>query len=124
MKTPRQTSDVRSRQADRLTARPGAARAVRGRGAICLLTAGVVALVAGHLAAQVYDRPLTEQDVERVAPLLRAEKAGAARLARQAGDRDALAGVRAKARQEAVGAIAAGILATGGVLLELCERKK
>jgi hypothetical protein len=108
VKTPRQTSDVRSRQADRLTARPGAARAVRGRGAICLLTAGVVALVAGHLAAQVYDRPLTEQDVERVAPLLRAEKAGAARLARQAGDRDALAGVRAKARQEAVGAIAAG----------------
>ncbi len=69
-----------------------------------------IALLIGvaPLPAQVYDRPLTEQDLQRLAPVMRAEKAGIARVARQRAERDALEQKRAVARKQAVSEIAAG----------------
>ncbi len=61
------------------------------------------------LLAQVYDRPLTEQDIRRLTPILQADKTGAARLAKQAQEREALEAERAKARQAAVEKIDAGL---------------
>ena len=68
----------------------------------------LLVLVVAPLAAQYYERPLTEQDLQRVLPVLRADKAGTERLARQAADREALELERANRRQQAVALIAAG----------------
>jgi hypothetical protein len=68
----------------------------------------VLVIVVAPLAAQYYERPLTEQDLQRVMPVLRADKAGAERLARQAADREALERERTNRRQQAVARIAAG----------------
>ncbi len=68
----------------------------------------VFAIVVAPLAAQYYDRPLTEQDLQRALPVLRADKAGTERLARQAAEREALERARASGRQQAVALIGAG----------------
>lgn len=65
-------------------------------------------MAAVQVTAQVYDRPLTEQDLQRLAPVLRAEKAGAARAARQATERQALEQKRGTEKRQAVGVIAEG----------------
>ena len=65
--------------------------------------------LAAPLAAQVYERPLTEQDLQRVLPLLRADRTGGERLGRQAAEREALEGQRRGARQQATAQIAGGI---------------
>ncbi len=66
-------------------------------------------LASTPLLAQVYDRPLTEQDLQRLMPVLQADKTGAARLAKQAQERQALEADRAKARQAVVEKINAGL---------------
>ena len=75
---------------------------------MCPAFLAALLLAAAQLAAQLYDRPLTEQDLRQLVPVLRAEKAGAERLARQAAEREALEEVRSKARQRVVGQIEAG----------------
>ncbi len=72
------------------------------------LVVALVVLTVAPLAAQVYDRPLTEQDLQRLTPVLRAEKTGAARIAKQATEAAALEQKRAAGRQQAVSAIAGG----------------
>jgi len=84
----------------------GVRRAVSGPAA-CLVAAALL-LAPAAVGAQVYDRPLTEQDLQRLVPVLRAEKAGSARIAQQAMERQALEQKRAAARQQAVAAITAG----------------
>jgi len=91
-------SEVRSPKSDVAFGTP-----LRTRALLITLLLGSVPLV-----AQVYDRPLTEQDLQRLVPVLRAETAGAERLARQAAEREALEEVRSKARQQVVGEVAAG----------------
>jgi hypothetical protein len=69
----------------------------------------ITLLAAAPLAAQFYDRPLTGQDLQRVIPVLQADKAGTERLARQAADHEALERVRAGTRQQATGRITGGV---------------
>ncbi len=78
------------------------------RPSTALPVVALLILTTAHAAAQYYERPLTEQDLERVVPVLQADKAGTERLARQAADREALERTRTGARQQAAGQIKAG----------------
>lgn len=72
----------------------------------CLLVC--LGIAVAPLVAQYYERPLTEQDLQRALPVLQADKAGTERLARQAAESEALEQVRANARRQAVAQVAAG----------------
>ena len=100
------TSEVRSPKSE---VRSPTSDATSGAWLLGSALAVALLVVTAPLAAQVYDRALTEQDVRRITPVLRADRAGLERLARQASERQALERVRGTARQQAVKDVAAGV---------------
>jgi hypothetical protein len=72
------------------------------------LSALAVTLCAALAAAQVYERPLNEQDLQRLVPVLEADAVVAAQRARETTESTAAERVRAEARERAVGEVSSG----------------